>query len=151
MEDSPGLSPKQIIAAEATAAGASLAEAATAVGVALRTVSRWRGDPAFRAAVRLSAEAVTADARRALAALASEAVEALGRVLRSDDSPSSAVVSAVREVLDRTMGRPSQAVELAGALDVGPPEPREVRITLVEPNGNGGRAVHEEGGGGDPR
>ena len=51
MEDSPGLSPKQIIAAEATAAGASLAEAATAVGVALRTVSRWRGDPAFRAAV----------------------------------------------------------------------------------------------------
>ena len=36
MENSPGLSPKQIIAAEATAAGASLAEAATAAGVALR-------------------------------------------------------------------------------------------------------------------
>ena len=133
MEDSPGLSPKQIIAAEATAAGASLAEAATAAGVALRTASRWRGDPAFRAAVRTSAEAVTADARRALAALASEAVAALGRVLRTADAPPSATVAAAREVLDRVMGRPSQAVELGGALDLGPPEPREVRITLVEP------------------
>ena len=133
MEDSPDLTPKQIIAVEATAAGASLAEAATAAGVALRTVSRWRGDPAFLAAVRMSAEAVTADARRALAALASEAVEALGRVLRAEDAPPSATVAAAREVLDRVMGRPSQAVELAGALDVGPPEPREVRITLVEP------------------
>ena len=81
----------------------------------------------------MSAEAVTADARRALAALASEAVEALGRVLRAEDAPPSAVVSAAREVLDRVMGRPSQAVELGGALDLGPPEPREVRITLVEP------------------
>ena len=136
MEDSdpiPDLTPKQIIAAEATAAGASLAEAATAAGVSLRTASRWRGDPAFRAAVRTSAEAVTADARRALAALGVEAVTALGRVLRSDEAPSSAVVAAAREVLDRVMGRPSQAVELAGALDVGSPEPREVRITLVKP------------------
>ena len=133
MPDPDPLTPKQRIAAEATAAGASLAEAAKAAGVSLRSASRWRGDPAFRAAVRTSAEAVTAEARRALAALASDAVAALGRVLRAEDGPPSAVVSAAREILDRTMGRPSQAVELAGALDVGPPEPREVRITLVEP------------------
>ena len=118
-EAAADLTPKKRIAAEATAAGASLAEAATAAGVALRTVSRWRGDPAFRAAVRMSAEAVTADARRALAALASEAVEALGRVLRAEDAPPSAVVSAAREVLDRVMGRPSQAVELGGRARLG--------------------------------
>ena len=36
------------------------------------------------------------------------------------------------------MGRPSQAVELGGALDLGPPAPREVRITLVAPDGTAG-------------
>ena len=45
-------------------------------------------------------------------------------------------VAATNALLDRGHGRPPQLTALAGALDLGPPEPREVRevrITLVEP------------------
>ena len=49
----------------------------------------------------------------------------MGIVRARDDSCNNA--------LDRGHGRPPQLTALAGALDLVPPGPREVRITLVEP------------------
>ena len=60
-------------------------------------------------------------------------------------------VAATNALLDRGHGRPPQLTALAGALDLVPPGPREVRITLVAPDGTAETTVREEGGGGDPR
>ena len=60
-------------------------------------------------------------------------------------------VAATNALLDRGHGRPPQLTTLAGALDLEPPGPREVRITLVAPDGTAETTVREEGGGGDPR
>ena len=55
-------------------------------------------------------------------------------------------MAATNALLDRAHGQPPQLTTLAGALDLVPPGPREVRITLVPPDGTAETTVREEEG-----
>ena len=61
------------------------------------------------------------------------AIGNLREIAGNPEQSGPARVAATNALLDRGHGRPPQLTTLAGALDLVPPEPREVRITLVEP------------------
>ena len=73
-----------------------------------------------------------------------------GEIAGNPEQSGPARVAATNALLDRGHGRPPQLTALAGALDLVAPGPREVRITLVAPDGTAETTVREEGGGGDP-
>ena len=79
------------------------------------------------------------------------AIGNLREIAGNPEQSGPARVAATNALLDRAHGKPPQLTTLAGALDLVPPGPREVRITLVAPDGTAETTVREEGGGGDPR
>ena len=96
------------------ASGESVAEAARQLKVSPRTVFRWRSDPAFAAELaRLLAE-VEGEARDRLRALLPSALDRLASEMKAGRFG----VRACREVLARTLGRPTQPLELGNGPDV---------------------------------
>lgn len=94
------LSGKKAKAVELLAQGLSPSEVADKVGVSDRTVRRWVKRPEVAAALReLQQEALHGIARR-LRALAQHATDALGHVLKSEDTPPAVRVSSARAVLE---------------------------------------------------
>ena len=94
------LSGKKAKAVELLAQGLSPVEVADAIGVSDRTVRRWVKRPEVAEALReLQREALHGIARR-LRALAQHATDALGHVLKSEDTPPAVRVSSARAVLE---------------------------------------------------
>jgi hypothetical protein len=62
-----------------------------------------------------AAPQVQRTAQERLAALVDPAIDALDYLIRRRDSPR-AVLGAAKDVLDRTIGKPAQAIELTGTL-----------------------------------
>jgi len=75
------LRPAQRRAIVALMAERTIDKAAASAGVARKTLYRWLGTPAFRAALTEAQAAATAGALRRLAELTGEAVDALSDVL----------------------------------------------------------------------
>ena len=63
------------------------------------------------------------------------ALGVLKDVAADGEQSGSARVSAAVALLDRAYGRPPQLTELSGGLDLKHDTPRDVRITLVQPDG----------------
>ncbi|MBC7099505.1 helix-turn-helix domain-containing protein [Candidatus Bipolaricaulota bacterium] len=95
------LTGKRARAVELLAQGLSTSEVADRVGVSDRTVRRWlQKDAAVRDALReLHKEALLGIARR-LRALAQHATDALGHVLKAEDTPPAVRVSSARAILE---------------------------------------------------
>ena len=94
------LTGKKAKAVELLAQGLSPAEVADKIGVSDRTVRRWVRRPEVAEALReLQREALHGIARR-LRALAQHATDALGHVLKSEDTPPAVRVSSARAVLE---------------------------------------------------
>ena len=87
------------IAIEALADGATLADAAAAADVSLRTLRRWRADPMFAVELRQATAARFADASRVLAGGAERAARCLLVLVDDDDAPAHVRVSAATAVL----------------------------------------------------
>ena len=73
------------------------------------------------------------------------ALGVLKEVASDAEQSGSARVSAAVALLDRAYGRPPQLTELAGGLDLKNDIPRDVRITLVAPDGAETTATRGEG------
>ena len=98
--DQISLTGKKAKAVELLAQGLSPSEVADKVGVSDRTVRRWVKRPEVAEALReLQREALHGIARR-LRALAQHATDALGHVLKSEDTPPAVRVSSARAVLE---------------------------------------------------
>jgi len=94
------LTGKKAKAVELLAQGLSPVEVADKVGVSDRTVRRWVKRPEVANALReLQREALHGIARR-LRALAQHATDALGHVLKSEDTPPAVRVSSARVILE---------------------------------------------------
>lgn len=65
-----------------------------------------------------SANKITADVKEAAQAFTTDAINVLAAIMRGDDQPAAARVSAASAILDRGHGKPKQAVELDGDLNV---------------------------------
>ncbi|MCD6154166.1 MAG: helix-turn-helix domain-containing protein [Candidatus Verstraetearchaeota archaeon] len=94
------LTGRKALAVELLAQGLPTSEVAVRVGVSESTIRRWARRPEVVSALReLQKEALQGIARR-LRALAQHATEALGHVLKSEDTPPAVRVSSARAVLD---------------------------------------------------
>ncbi len=87
---------------------------------------RRRGAYATHAARRAKREAARQLAVERLAGMTEKALTRLENLLLAEDDPTAA--RAVREVLDRVLGRPTQAVEVSG--EDGGPVPVEVKHSV---------------------
>ena len=85
------------------AAGRTIDEAAAAGAVSSRTVDRWLRDPEFRAAVHEARGALLEKAIGRAAALATEAIDTLGTIMRDPNSADAVRVSASRAVVDSSL------------------------------------------------
>lgn len=75
----------------------------------------------------------TADVKEAARAYTTEAVEELARIMRESESDA-ARVSAIREILDRAHGKPSQAVAIGGDPNAPPVSTKtEVDVSSLSP------------------
>ena len=81
------LSPEEANAIEFLVAGLTDAEVATRLGKARETITRWRGRPAFVAALNSRHQEIFESATVRLRNLALEAVDVLTQTLRSANSP----------------------------------------------------------------
>jgi len=94
------LTGKKAKAVELLAQGLSPGEVADKIGISDRTVRRWVKRPEVADALReLQREALHGIARR-LRALAQHATDALGHVLKSEQTPPAVRVSSARAVLE---------------------------------------------------
>lgn len=119
MNERPELSGKQAEAAAILGSGGTVAEAAAAANVTPRTITRWRGDPAFAAEVRQLTATGLDTATRVLAAGAAAAARYLCEVAEGKSRADPNRVNAARLVL--TIGP-----ELAASTD------REARLAALE-------------------
>ena len=115
----PELSGKQAEAAAVLGSGGTNSEAAEVAGVTVRTITRWRGDPAFAAEVRQLTATGLDTATRVLAAGAAAAARYLVEVAEGKARADPNRVNAARLVL--TIGP-----EIAAATD------REARLAALE-------------------
>lgn len=70
---------------------------------------------------------VGADVRTVAAELGPKALDTLHKISNDPNAPAQARVMACREILDRALGKPAQAIEMSGALDhVGREKPANV-------------------------
>ncbi len=76
------LSERQHVAVAALVAGRSIAQAASAAHVTPRTLLRWRGEPAFDAALRKARDAAFAETLAAVRRAASSAVATAEALLK---------------------------------------------------------------------
>ena len=97
------------------ASGESVAEAARQLKVSPRTVFRWREDPTFAAELSRLLGEVEGEARDRLRALVPAALDRLAAEMNGGRLG----VRAAREVLDRTLGRPTQPLHGPDVGDVG--------------------------------
>ena len=97
------LSPREIRFADELAAGRSLADAASSVGISPRSARRWRKKPEIAEAVRARLAESISMARAILSAGASKAALGLVDMSSGDAEPNSARVSAARGVLESAM------------------------------------------------
>jgi len=104
MGHSETLNEKQQLAAFELAQGHTMTEVAKTVGVDRRTLSRWKADADFAKAVRDENAHIMADTRRELVGLSQLAVDGLRQILENPEIPPQAKMSAIREVLNRTLG-----------------------------------------------
>jgi hypothetical protein len=92
-------------------AAKSLREAAELSGVGERTIRRWMRDDTFKAALADARREVKLSALERLAAYQDRAIDRLFTLVEQTDYPSTAM-TAVRDVLDRTMGKPVEKVDM---------------------------------------
>ena len=90
------------------ASGESVAAAARKLKVSPRTLFRWRGEPAFGAALDGLLAEIEGETRDRLRALSVKAVDLLDAELSGSGHPA---IRAAREVLDWTLGKPTQRLE----------------------------------------
>jgi len=93
------LSAKQERAVLCLVQGGSVADAASAAGVADRTMSRWRADATFTRAVREARRRVFAEAVAGIGRHVADALATLDSIHRDDASPTHCRVSAAVGVL----------------------------------------------------
>jgi len=74
----------------------------------------------------------TASVREAAQSFTTDALSTLAEIMRDPEHPAAARVSAAQALLDRGHGKPTQSVELDGALDVSATV-SEIRRTVVDP------------------
>jgi len=74
----------------------------------------------------------TASVRDAAQTFTTDALNVLAEIMRSPEHPAAARVSAASAILDRGHGKPTQSVELDGALDLAATV-TEIRRTVVDP------------------
>ncbi len=110
----PGaLSPRQHLALRLLATGESACAAAEGAGVTPQTISEWRKQPLFRAALAAMLYEADREALDALYILRSKAIERLAGVL--DVPEPGAVMKAIQLVLEKTERPYLAAVAARGA------------------------------------
>lgn len=131
-----GLSPKQARFLDSLLVEASIAAAARAAGVPLRTAHRWLAGAAFRAALRQVRTLALEASLSRLATVSGSAVSALEAVLSGPETPAAVRVTAARAVL-------SISLEANGSLDLQArlAAVEELLADIEEPVGNGHRRV----------
>jgi len=98
-----GLSPRQRAYVEALSAGAPFPLAAAAAGVTVRTGRRYRQDPRVIGALRQATDDALADAARALARGATDALGVLSDVMVDTEVAESVRVQAAKAWLDYSL------------------------------------------------
>jgi hypothetical protein len=94
------ITPKQAKALAALLACGKIGDAAKRAGVTDRTITRWLGEPAFRAAL-LNAEGEAIDqATRQLLALQPAAIGEIESILQDSSNPAAVRLRAAQAVLD---------------------------------------------------
>ena len=131
------LSSRKQKAVDQLANGVTVQATATEVGVARRTIARWRQDPEFQATLRTAVADVAEQHQRQLAAASGQAIGVLIAALGGTDLRRTSL-DATRYVIDRTYGRAAQSVALkhSGAVKSSDP-PRKIEIVLVNPPQHG--------------
>lgn len=82
-----------------------------------------------------AANKATKDVREAAQAFTSDALNTLASIMRDDDQPAAARVSAASAILDRGHGKPKQATELSGP-DGGAIAVSRIELIGVRPGDN---------------
>ena len=90
------------------ASGESVAATARMLKITPRTVFRWREAPEFGATLAGLLAEIEGETRDRLRALSAKAVDLLDAELSGSGHPA---IRAAREVLDRTLGKPTQRLE----------------------------------------
>ena len=87
-------------AIEGLLAGMPLSGCASAAGISVRTLRRWRSEPKFVAELRASRDECFADASAALTSLSKKAVSQMQRILDDENASDSLRLRAAVEVLE---------------------------------------------------
>lgn len=116
--NSQKLSPKQLKAIGAMLLCQTLPEAAAMTGVSVRTLSRWKEQPAFQEALKVASNSVMDEAVRRLVAGWQVALDTLYRIMTEGKREADQRIAAVAW-LDET----KESVDL---------ENHEIRITAIE-------------------
>lgn len=94
------LTSRQNLAASALAAGKDVMQAAEVAGVARETVSRWKGQAAFRDEVARLEDEAAALATRRLSALLDRSVDELERLLLTSEMPVSEKIRVINLIFN---------------------------------------------------
>jgi hypothetical protein len=94
------LTGKQLRAIDALMTGATIADAATAAGVGLRTLYRWRTMPIFRRELQTRASDSLEDTARAMTATMSDAPATIAAIMSDDTMPAGVRLNAAKIALE---------------------------------------------------
>lgn len=113
-----GLDARHVKAIALLCEGLSLDEVAREVGCGRRTLYTWRTDPLFASTLAEAQRSGLDAARARLVSMRERAINALERVLDSEDAPSAVTMRAIELVLDRAglAVRKGQAAEDGGTV-----------------------------------
>jgi hypothetical protein len=117
-EEAGGLSALELRFVDLVAGGASMDEAATALGKSTRTLRRWKSRPKIASAIRARTQESMSLARATLASAANRAARELDR-LCSKAKPDAARVAACRAVLENSerLGELQELQDLVAELE----------------------------------
>lgn len=110
------LTGKQLRAIDALMTGATIADAATAAGVGLRTLYRWRTLPTFRHELQTRATDSLDATARAMSATMSDAPATIAAIMSDDTMPPGVRLNAAKIALENGI-RLMELVDIVRRLD----------------------------------